>query len=217
MTKTNQEEILFLSNGKLVERKKYSKLSPEIVKFVAELIDSGYGNNFIVEKVLLEKETFITSRHISTIRRGNFFKDITKDYKFAKLGYPTFREFIKLLKEDKKENDIQLEVDPEVYEFLDKDDVETWVTEDELEDVYTIKDVETKVEEDKASFKDGVWKGEVVESSKMENETHSSQIDTYKDDSVEASVASKEKPEKAKPVKFSILEKIKYTIKKALF
>lgn len=83
------------------EKYYYKKLPDEEIHFIATLIDRGHGNNYILREF---KEKFgenLASGRITHIRRGQFenIKEKTKNYNFAKVGYPTFNEYKKILRE----------------------------------------------------------------------------------------------------------------------
>lgn len=88
------------------------KLTNEQVYFIADLIDRGHGNTYILKEVKAKFGIERKSHTITHIRRAEYFGELTKNYNFAKHGYPTFNEYKKILRgEEVKPGKIELTVE----------------------------------------------------------------------------------------------------------
>ncbi|WRM43374.1 hypothetical protein [Staphylococcus phage LY01] len=164
----NNEEIIVLPKlkeekdevkmSKEVKREgSYKKLTKEQVHYIAELIDKGHGNTYILKELKAKFGIDRKSHSITHIRRGEHptFKALTDDnYYFAEVGYPTFNEYKKILRgEVKPKSKTRVKTEETVKKVKESPVVEkvSNVTEEKVEQV---KEKMSNIQKDKETGKE---------------------------------------------------------------
>lgn len=113
--KKEKDEKLKVKKELLDDPMRFKKLENIHVHFISNLLEKGYGNETIIDEFKKNFGVKINSNRISQIRRGIYYREISRNYRFAKEGYPTFNEYKKIIRNDfKTKIPMQLDFDKEL-------------------------------------------------------------------------------------------------------
>ncbi|QDJ97715.1 hypothetical protein PALS2_090 [Staphylococcus phage PALS_2] len=157
LSKLKEEKDEVKMNKEVKREGSYKKLTKEQVHYIAELIDKGHGNTYILKELKAKFGIDRKSHSITHIRRGEHptFKALTDDnYHFAEVGYPTFNEYKKILRgEVKPKSKTRVKTEETVNKVKESPVVEkvSSVTEEKVEQV---KEKMSNIQKDKETGKE---------------------------------------------------------------